>query len=690
MVSSGAIAGKTYSQLASYQKQFYWSCLDTDGCLTLLKDKQYTAYRACSLNCIEKSSIYTIEQVWCKDSDNGVNFLTKGIVTTNVDLKGKADYCTTFSGKEYLIEGTCSKNNQYGFSQKSCKEIGGKYSCLDGACVSLNSAPVLNPIGDKEVKEGETLKVTVSGTDSDGDKLIFEGKDLPTGATFENGELSFSPEYSFVTHPETSKSIEASVRAFDGTAYSEWSVVKIKVVDVNQKPFLSPIDDITISQGEELTLEIEAADADEDMLSYSVQNAPAGAKLEGNIFTWTPTYEQAGEYEVTVKVGDGGEEDSVAVKIVVVNVCDAWEKTFGGSGNDWIKSIQQTKDEGYILTGGTTSKGVGIFDIWVLKLDSTGNLLWEKTFGGSEEDRGKSIWQTDDGGYIVVGDTASKGAGGNDAWVFKLDSNGNLVWDKTFGGSGSDEPYSIQQTTDGGFIVTGTTSSKGAGYEDAWVFKLDSAGNLVWDKTFGEYLDDGAESIQQTTDGGYIVTGWTNSKGTGQHDAWVFKLDSAGNLVWDKTFGGSLDDWAHSIQQTTDGGYVVAGQTIPKGTGEYDAWILKLNSNGNLEWDKTVGGSNQPDRANSIQQTINGGYIAAGQTNSKGTGGSDAWVLKLDENGNLVWDKTFGLWPEDYALSIQQTSDDGYIVAGQTYSKGAGGSDAWILKLDSDGELECE
>jgi len=203
---------------------------------------------------------------------------------------------------------------------------------------------------------------------------------------------------------------------------------------------------------------------------------------------------------------------------------------------------------------------------------------------------------------------------------------GALVWDKTFGGSGIDKASYIQQTKDGGYIVAGNTFSKGAGKEDAWVLKLDSDGSLVWDKTFGGSADDNAYSIQQTKDGGYIVAGVTASKGAGHRDDWVLKLDSDGSLVWDKIFGGSGNDYAYSIQQTTDDGYIVAGFT---GILNWDAWVLKLDSDGSLVWDKTFGGSDRDQEAHSIQQTTDGGYIVAGYTKSKGAGSSDAWVLKL-------------------------------------------------------------
>jgi len=361
-----------------------------------------------------------------------------------------------------------------------------------------------------------------------------------------------------------------------------------------------------------------------------------------------------------------------------------WARIYGGSKDDQASFIQQTQDGGYIVVGWTWSYGAGKSDIWVLKLDSNGNKLWDKTYGGSGGDGANSIQQTQDGGYIVAGWTWSFGG---DIRVLKLDSNGNKLWDKTYGGSGGDNANSIQQTKDGGYIVAGWAESYGAGGEGGeyiWVLKLDSNGNKLWGKTYGGSKWDQANSIQQTQDGGYIVAGWTESYAPGTADILVLKLDSNGNKLWDKTYGGSINDEANSIQQTQDGGYIVAGWTWSYGAGGEDIWVLKLDSNGNKLWDKTYGGRDL-DGAYSIQQTQDGGYIVAGWTRSYGAGESDIWVLKLDSNGNKLWDKTYGGSKWDQANSIQQTQDGGYIVAGGTKSYGAGLGDIWVLKLDSDG-----
>ncbi len=333
-----------------------------------------------------------------------------------------------------------------------------------------------------------------------------------------------------------------------------------------------------------------------------------------------------------------------------------WNKTFGGSADDRAYSLIQTTDGGYAVAGYTRSYGAGDGDFWVIKLDSRGNKVWDKTFGGIKYDEAYSLIQTTDGGYAVAGWTVSYGAGNYDFWVIKLDSRGNKVWDKTFGGITYDRAYSLIQTIDGGYAVAGFTISYGAGWGDFWVIKLDSRGNKVWDKTFGGIKYDKAYFLIQTIDGGYAVAGYTRSYGAGNHDFWVIKLDSRGNKLWNKTFGGSADDRAYSLIQTTDGGYAVAGYTESYGAGGADFWLIKLDSRGNKVWDKTFGGSDR-DYALSLIQTTDGGYAVAGYTESYGAGDYDFWVIKLDSKGNEVWDKTFGGNKYDKVNSLIQTNN---------------------------------
>ena len=304
-------------------------------------------------------------------------------------------------------------------------------------------------------------------------------------------------------------------------------------------------------------------------------------------------------------------------------------------------------------------------------------LEWSKTFGGEDADSGRSVQQTADGGYITCGYTYSYGAGNGDVYLIKTDSNGNRVWDRTYGGMKIDSGSSIQRTVDGGYIIVGETRSYGFGGSDIWLIKIDPKGNKSWDKTFGGGFPDWGWSVQQTIDKGYIITG-TIVPSAGP-EIWLIKADSGGRQLWYKTFYGESNKAVSSVRQTSDGGYVIVGDARSHKTG-IDIWLIKTDSNGDKMWEQTFGGDDY-DYAHSVQQTSDGGYIISGETKSYGAGDADVWLIKTDSDGNKVWDQTFGGEQRDSGLSVQQTSDGGYIISGETESYGAGDADVWLLKL---------
>jgi hypothetical protein len=361
-------------------------------------------------------------------------------------------------------------------------------------------------------------------------------------------------------------------------------------------------------------------------------------------------------------------------------------RTYGGTGDELAPSVQQTSDGGYIVAGRTTSFGAGSYDIFLIKTDANGNIIWAKTYGGTSGDEASSVQQTSDGGYIVAGWTWSFGAGYNDIFLIKTDANGNIIWAKTYGRTYYDNAHSIQQTSDGGYIVAGNTNSFGTGDYDAFLIKTDANGSIIWTKTYGGTNHDGAFSVQQTSDGGYIVAGYTNSFSAGNRDIFLIKTDANGNIIWTKTYGGTSVDVAFSDQQTSDGGYIVAGGTTSFGAGSYDIFLIKTDANGDIIWAKTYGGTNF-EQALSVQQTSDGGYILAGGTSSFGAGVYDFFLVKTDASGNVQWAKTYGGPSDDYASPVQQTSDGGYIVMGRTSSFGAGGEDIFLIKTDANGNI---
>jgi len=373
------------------------------------------------------------------------------------------------------------------------------------------------------------------------------------------------------------------------------------------------------------------------------------------------------------------------VHFSAIKIYPGWFKHYGGTNPDSGFCLDQTSDGGYIITGATQSFTYGNDDFAIYKLNSSGNKVWFKHLGGTGYENGYAIQQTSDGGYIVAGRIGSYTYGGWDIGLYKLNSNGNKVWFKHYGGTSHDFGYSVQQTSDGGYIVVGSTSSYTYGDHDFAIYRLNSSGNKVWFKHYGGTDQDGCLSIQQTSDGGYIAAGWTSSYSYGSNDFAVYKLNSSGNKVWFKHYGGANSDTAKSIQQTSDGGYIVAGHTESYTYGDDDFAIFKLDSNGNKVWFKHYGGTLE-DIAHSIQQTSDGGYIVAGETRSYTYGSSDFAIYKLNSSGNKIWFKHYGGTIVDVSRSSQQTSDGGYILAGYTSSYTYGSNDFAVYKLDSNGD----
>jgi hypothetical protein len=361
-----------------------------------------------------------------------------------------------------------------------------------------------------------------------------------------------------------------------------------------------------------------------------------------------------------------------------------WSRTFGGRGTDEGYSVQQTPDDGYIVAGTTGSFGAGSRDAYLIKTDRNGNEVWSRTFGGAGVDGALCVDQTTDGGYIVAGYTKNIVTLDDDVYLVKTDANGEEVWSRTFGGEEWDQATCVQQTSDGGYIIAGRTDSFGAGSDDAYLIKTDANGHEVWSRTFGGIHQEWASSVQQTSDGGYIVGGYTYGYGGELFMAYVIKTDANGVEVWSRTFGGAMMERASSVQQTSDGGYIVAGETYSFGAGLADVYLVKTDANGHEVWARAFGGS-EYDQAYSVQQTSDGGYIAAGWTNSFGAGARDVYLVKTDRSGNEVWSRTFGGGRWDYAYSVEQTSDGGYIVAGFAEGLGAGGADVYLIKTDANG-----
>lgn len=428
--------------------------------------------------------------------------------------------------------------------------------------------------------------------------------------------------------------------------------------------------------------------------------------------------------------GNHGRLDVVIIKLNSAGDIQ-WQKSLGGTNEDLANAIQQTRDGGYIIAAVSTSNDGDVSghhgssfsnDYWILKLDATGNITWQNSFGGTKDETPYSIQQTTDDGYVIAGSAFSDDGdvtdhiGSHDYWVVKINSGGTLVWQKCLGGTGYDKAWAIQQTTEGGYIVCGNSYSNDGdvsghnlplNYTDAWVVKLTGDGNISWQKCVGTNKIDNAYDIKEIA-GGYVMVGSTIREGYEAANYWFVKLDGTGNTVSEVAAGASDgNDLGYSSVQTSDGGYIMVGNSssadgdVTSAHGDYDCWVVKTNSSGTIEWQKSYGGSGK-DYGVSILQTGDGGYIFAGQTFSNdgdvtgNHGLNDGWVVKLDASGNITWQKALGGTGEDYLKDIIQTSDGGYIMEGATTSNDGdvtgnhGGTDHWVVKLDASGNISWQ
>ena len=370
----------------------------------------------------------------------------------------------------------------------------------------------------------------------------------------------------------------------------------------------------------------------------------------------------------------------------------AWDGTFGGVDDEVAYAVQQTDDGGYIVVGETRTFGAGGRDVWLLKLNANGSLEWSQTFGGPEDDVAYDVRQTGDGGYVLAGETHSFRTGSavkSDFWLVRTDASGNELWNQRLGNtelpgvldlSTLDEAHSVQETGDGGYIMAGWTMAGSS--NDFWLVKTGVAGEYLWDRQFGGSSHDQAYAVRLTADGGYVLAGKTDSLGAGASDFWLVKTDAAGNEEWNRTFGGPLVDEARDVRQTADGGYIMAGFTWSSGTGFADYWMVKTDASGNEEWTKTFGGATS-DVAHAVRQTEDGGYVLAGWSESF-PDGDHFWVVKTDASGNEEWNETLG--EVSGARAVQQTADGGYVIAGWTGTL-AGIRDIRVVKTGAVVEL---
>lgn len=386
-----------------------------------------------------------------------------------------------------------------------------------------------------------------------------------------------------------------------------------------------------------------------------------------------------------------------------------WERNYGGSKSDVLNSICKTSDGGFLMLGRTNSQNGGIItsyyggtnDFLAVKVNSNGNVQWVQNYGGSIDDIGYSVVETPDGGFLLAGESSSSDVdisnplGNYDGWIIKIDMNGTILWEKSYGGSASDGIYLIKKTLDGNYICSGFSTSldghiQGIG-DDEFLLKIDPSGNVIWVKTYPFIYSE--EVLLPTNDGGYIFEDLFDS------DAKIFKTDGLGNVQWTASYGGSQSDAVNSIIQTNDGGYALFGFTfssngdVSSNNGLADYWLVKIDANGVLQWEKNYGGTNW-DFGFEIAQLSNGGYILSGDTYSQNVdvsghyGSTDIWVLEVDNVGNIVCDHNYGTRISDNFSDLIVLNNTEIILGGsvreatEDVSNNYGGTDYWLAKVN--------
>lgn len=356
-----------------------------------------------------------------------------------------------------------------------------------------------------------------------------------------------------------------------------------------------------------------------------------------------------------------------------------WTKTYGVEGHQNVAySVRQTTDGGYILAGHTGWRGCEWMcsDFYLVKTDADGDTLWTRAYERPGYDEAYSVEQTSDGGYVIAGVNAV--SSDCSYYLLKTDANGDTVWTRTSGGTECDGAHSVQQTTDGGYIIAGFTGSFGAGGRDMYLVKTDEHGDTAWTRTYGGPDWDDAYSVKQTTDGGYVIVGWTGCWSAGGCHMYVVKTDGSGDTLWTRTFGGG----GYSVQQTAEGGYIIAGETSEWGEGGGDVYLIKLDAYGDTLWTRTYGvGEGTSEYGFSVQQTGDGGYIVVGGTEDSLGTASRFYVVKTDGGGDTLWTMTCDSG-ESYGSSVRQTFDGGYIAAGFTYPFGSSDLKIYLIKID--------
>ena len=358
-----------------------------------------------------------------------------------------------------------------------------------------------------------------------------------------------------------------------------------------------------------------------------------------------------------------------------------WDRIYGGTDSDLANSVCATLDGGYIFAGYTKSFTADSNDAYLVKVDSLGNHYWSRLYGGPDYDEARSVLQTTHGGYIIAGWTKSFGIGSSNIYLIRTNSQGDTLWTRTYGGSYINFAESLQKTFDGGYVISGYTRAHIGDLTDMFLVRIDSLGDTLWTRSFGGADNRTANDVKQTSDGGYILAGGNPHSGGSEYDMYLVKTDSLGDTLWTRTYGGSDRDGAVSVLQTEDGGYIATGYTRSFGAGEGDIWVIRTDLLGDTIWTRTYG-SVDNEYATSMQETLHGGYIIVGATGTYG-GETDLYLIKIDNAGDTLWTLIYGGEDIDVGTSVDLTNDGGYIIAGYTWNWETP-ADCWLVKTGPD------
>ncbi len=357
-----------------------------------------------------------------------------------------------------------------------------------------------------------------------------------------------------------------------------------------------------------------------------------------------------------------------------------WQKAFGGAKDDVAKGVTSTDDGGLIIASTTRSFGHGKTDMNVMKLDSKGNKLWQKNFGGERKETASAITQTADGGYIAVGSTKSYGAGGYDFYIVKMDAEGNKLWEKVAGGGAKDEATAVTATKDGGVLVLGTTKSYGKGSYNYYAIKLDAKGALVWEQVAGGKDWDIPSGVVEADDGSFLLVGKSESFGENSYDGYVVKLSSEGKFIWEKTFGGKKEDMINAIAKGKDGGFLMVGKTKSYKDKKGDSFIIKLDKDGKKLLVKTYGDKGK-DSAFGVTATKDGGYAITGSSRTMSYGRTDFILIMMNKDGEITGSNHYGAKKEEIAYAVTELNDGGLVMVGDTKTHGSGGMDIYVVRV---------